>query len=421
MMTMLRLALLMPPWASTLFPRGALSQTAQDFATLRAQWNNPRDIVSILTVIGGDIVQGALAQLCSSNPPYFTPVAFSFGWVSYSFSAILSAIGSHRFAPQPDCPCTLIEVDMGYPRDVRSWVLSRLVRDYEFPGDKTPRGLTLSFYRTSPKKLMGVPDHDWVYYSGVMVIALQLGIAIIPGALFGNWVIFILTFGGVLLVQLQASLPQWRKELWMARPIEQGKHEVVCLTRGNGSSYVMVIRSDGCGRKMSDLAAGREVKEKTTVPATFLLAIMWLIHLFCMGGVANNSWYPLIIGALGMLQNALASGARRSPGALGIHLEEEVRVVHNDKVFKALMEAEEVEKRVGIVLIDVFFPGGLRPDEEAWKQEKLAQYAMEKQKKKQANEQEQRKALSSDPSPPIQGLNQPSQLTQAYVDTPVTT
>jgi hypothetical protein len=236
---------------------------------------------------------------------------------------------------------------------------------------------------------MGVPDRDWVYYSGVMVITLQLAIAIIPGALFGNWVIFILAFGGVLLVQLQASLPQWQKELWAARSIESGKHEVVCLTRGNGSSYVMVIRSDGCGLKMSDLAAGREVKEKTTVPATFLLAMLWLIHLFCMGGVARDSWYPLIIGALGMLQNALASGARRRPGALGIHLEE-VRIVHNDKVFKALKEAEEVEKRVGIMLTDVFFPGGLRPEEEKWKQDKLAQYAMEKQKKKQ---EEQRKAL----------------------------
>jgi hypothetical protein len=402
----------MPPRIpSNVFPRGPLSQIAEDSTSLRAQWHNPSDIVSILTVIGGDVVRGALAQLSSSNPRYFTPVAFSFGWVAYSFSAILSAIGSRRFAPEPDCACTLIEVDMGYARDVRSWVLSRLVRDYELPGE-TPRGLTLSFYHTSPKKRMGVPDRDWVFHSGVMVIILQLGIATIPGALYGNWLILILTFGGVLLVQLQASLPQWQKELWAARPIVQGKHEVVCLTRGNGSPYVMVIRSDGCGLKMSDLAAGREVKEKTTVPATLTLATLWLIHLFCIGGIENNMWYPLIVGALGMLQNALAAGARRRPGALGIHLEE-VHKVQNDKVFKALVEAEEVEKRVGIMLTDVFFPGGLRPDEEAWKQAKLAQYAMEK-KKKRANEQEQREALSSHSS-----SHPSSQLTR--VDVPVTT
>jgi hypothetical protein len=175
---------------------------------------------------------------------------------------------------------------------------------------------------------------------------------------------------------------------------------------------VMVIRSDGCGLKMSDLAAGREVKEKTTVPATLILATLWLIHLFCIGGIENNMWYPLIVGALGMLQNALAAGARRRPGALGIHLEE-VHKVQNDKVFKALEEAEEVEKRVGILLTDVFFPGGLRPDEEAWKQAKLAQYAMEK-KKKRANEQEQREALSSHSS-----SHPSSQLTR--VDVPVTT
>jgi len=365
----------MPP---ELLPRSPLSQSAQDFASLRAQWSNPKDIISILTIIGGDIVRGALAQLCSSRPQFFTPVAFSFGWVAYSFAAILSAIGSRRLAPEPDCSCTLIEIDTGYPREVKSWVLSRLVRDFEFPGE-TPRGLTLVFYHTSPNKTMGHPDRDWVYYSGVMVIALQLGIAVIPGALFGNWLIFILTFAGVLLAQCQAALPQWRKELWEASRIMPGKHEVVCLTRGNGSPYVIVIRSDGCGLKISDLAAGREVREKSTVPATFILTILWLIHLFCTNGVGENSWYPLLIGALGMLQNGLASGARRKPSALGFHLDE-VRVVQNDKVFKALMEAEAVEKRVGILLTDVFFPGGLKPEEEAWKVGKLAEYTLAKEK-----------------------------------------
>jgi hypothetical protein len=272
-------------------------------------------------------------------------------------------------------------VDTGYARDVRSWVLSRLVRDYEFPGSQTPRGLTISFYNTSPTKTMGVPDRDWVYYSGIMVILLQLGIATIPGALFGNWLIFILTFGGVFLAQLQACLPQWRKELWQARPVVEGKHEVVCLTRGNGSSYVMVIRSDGCGLKMSDLASAREVREKTTIPGTFLLALLWLVHTFCTNGVENDSWYLIIIGALGMLHNALASGARRKPGALGIHLQEGC-VVQNDKVFNALKEAEEVERRVGIALLDVYFPGGLRSDEEAWKKGKIEQYATEKKQRK---------------------------------------
>lgn len=358
-----------------LSPRGPSSQTSVNFALIKEDWSNPSDILSILTVIGGDIVQGALTQLTSSHR-FFAPVAFSFGWVAYSFSAILAAIGSHRLAPDPDCPCVLIDVSTGYARDVKSWVLSRLVRDYEFPGEQPP-GLTITFYHTSPVKPTGVPGRDWLYYSGVIVIIAQLGIAVIPGVLFGNWLILILTFGGLCLIQVHASLPQWRKELWGARPVAEGKQEVVSLTKGNGSSYVMVIRSDGVGLRLVDLAAGREVSSRTTVPAIFLLSILWLVHLFCMTGVVNNSWYSFLIGGLGMLQNAVASGARRRPQASGFHLDK-VHEIHNKKVFVALKEAEEVERKVGIQLTDIFFPGGLRPEEEAWKQGKIADYAMEK-------------------------------------------
>ncbi|KAJ6588671.1 hypothetical protein B0H19DRAFT_1100579 [Mycena capillaripes] len=360
------------PSFSAIFSRGHLSDTVNNFNELKTQWRDPRDILTILTVIGGDIVRGALAQLCSSGPRHFTPVALSFGWVSYSFSAILAAIGSRRLAPDPDCPCTLIEVETKYPRDVRSWVLSRVVRDYNFKGPE-PRGLTVSFYQTVLEKTMGVPDRDWVYWTGVLVIVIQLSIAVIPGALSGNWVILILTFGGIVLVQLQASLPQWKKEMWAGRKIDPEKPEVVCLTRGNGSAFAMVIRNRS-GIRMSDMASGREVLDKTTVPATLILAVLWLIHLFCTAGLESDSWYSLAIGAIGMVQNALASGVRRRWGALGIHLMK-VNEVHENKVFRTLMAAEEVEKNVGVVLTDIYFPGGLRADEEKWKQEKINSYS----------------------------------------------
>ncbi|KAF8173741.1 hypothetical protein K438DRAFT_1849897 [Mycena galopus ATCC 62051] len=359
------------PSPTKLLSRGPLSD--EDFTQLSAQWTNPKDVLTILTVIGGDIVQGAIAQLCSSNPRHFTPVALSFGWVAYAFSAILSAIGSRRLTPEPEISCTLIDVSSRYSRDVRSWVLSRLVRDYEFPGE-TPRGLTVAFYRTLPNKTMGFPDRDWVYWTGVAVIVLQLAIAIIPGALDGDWLILILTFGGLVLVQLQASLPQWKKEIWAGRRIGKGKEEVVCLTKGNGSAFVMVIRSEGCGIRLSDMAAGAEVRDGSTIPWTLALAVLWLIHLFCMSGLQTDSWYSLLIGATGMLQNAIASGARRDPSALGIHLEK-IGEVQKDKVFAALVAAEEKEKNVGVLLTDVYFPGILRPHEERWKQEKIHENA----------------------------------------------
>ena len=53
-------------------------------AWLRGQWSNPSDIFTILLIIGGDIVQVAIAQLCGGPIKYLTPVSFSFGWVSRS-------------------------------------------------------------------------------------------------------------------------------------------------------------------------------------------------------------------------------------------------------------------------------------------------------------------------------------------------
>ncbi|KAF7968405.1 hypothetical protein HWV62_30641 [Athelia sp. TMB] len=358
-----------------ILPRGPSTQTAANFASIKAQWTDPSDILTILTIIGGDIIQGALAQLVSSHPRPFTPVAFSFGWVAYSFSAVLQAVGSRRLLPDPDCSCVLIDVSSGYPRDIKSWALARMVRDHEIPYDKTT-GLTFTFFETLPKQT-GVPEHDWVYITGALTILLQLGIAVIPGALFGNWTILIVTFGGNLLAQAQAIVPQWRQELWRARPVDQGKQEVVCLTKGNGSAYVIVIKSAGHGLRLGDLAGAREIRLRSTVPFTFLMAVLWLVHLFTVQGVNQNSWYLLAVGGIGMVQNAFASGVRRKPSAHGFHIKE-VAKVHRHKVWDALVAAEEIEKKVGLCLVDTFFPGGLRSHEEAWVEQKKAEYAKEK-------------------------------------------
>jgi len=67
--------------------QGAKAKTSSDAvrAALRAQWQRPGDILSLLLLVGGDVVQKALAQLVSvtfrpfgaSLNIYVTPVAFS--------------------------------------------------------------------------------------------------------------------------------------------------------------------------------------------------------------------------------------------------------------------------------------------------------------------------------------------------------
>jgi hypothetical protein len=56
---------------------------------LRAQWTNPNDIFTILLIIGGEVVQVAMGQLCAGPVPFLTPVAFSFGWVLNTYSCTL--------------------------------------------------------------------------------------------------------------------------------------------------------------------------------------------------------------------------------------------------------------------------------------------------------------------------------------------
>ncbi|KAI0046633.1 hypothetical protein FA95DRAFT_1458706, partial [Auriscalpium vulgare] len=96
-----------------------------------------------------------------------------------------------------------------------------------------------------------------------------------------------------------------------------------------------------------------------------VLAILWIAHLLTVAGLQNDAWYSFAVGALGMVQNVVAAGARRTPGAHGIHLEE-ASVIYERKVFAALRSAEAIECGVGISLLPVFFPGSLTEEEEAW-------------------------------------------------------
>lgn len=74
----------MPPYMpDRLLPRDPPSQ-------VRKQWSHPSDILSLLLIVGPDVIQRALAQLAGTS---VTPLVFSFGWVAYAVSAIASALG----------------------------------------------------------------------------------------------------------------------------------------------------------------------------------------------------------------------------------------------------------------------------------------------------------------------------------------
>lgn len=66
------------------------SNSGTTTSQLKAQWTSPSDILSLLLLLGPDVIQQALAQVVGRR---VTPVAFSFGWVAYAMNALLSAVG----------------------------------------------------------------------------------------------------------------------------------------------------------------------------------------------------------------------------------------------------------------------------------------------------------------------------------------
>src|SRR5271170_3435680 len=97
------------------------STNSSDSALLRTQWSNPSQILSLLLLVGGNIIQIAIAQFAGVRPfkrykwaenISLTPVAFSFGWVAYTFVSMMAVIGDQRLMPDgPDCPSIVMNCD----------------------------------------------------------------------------------------------------------------------------------------------------------------------------------------------------------------------------------------------------------------------------------------------------------------------
>ncbi|CAA9964884.1 hypothetical protein PTMSG1_08243 [Pyrenophora teres f. maculata] len=368
----------------------AFGASSQEFS---AQWKNPSDVFSVLLILGGDVVARALAQLAGSG---ITPVAFSFGWVAYAVTAVVSAVGENKLMPLPDCACKVINGKTGYVRDNCSWVLGRIVRDYEswmddgnpsgeiharvnkMIDDKwgremsisgstvekpTQAGLCVSVYSAEKAR----PDHLRVndYLLGLATAVIQLLMGAIPCFLFGDWSVLLVTAAGIVLVLLSGSLSQWAKEKWACR---RDSKKTVILTRGNGSQHAIVIIGRGKGLDLEDLAAGpMNVNASASYKTRFTvigLALSWILVLITAAGIRENTWFLLAVGGIGIAQNIFVAGWKRRPEDFGIPLKFE-KVIGDAKVMNCLLEVEKTLPYVGRSMRDTFFPGTLRSEEKA--------------------------------------------------------
>ena len=313
------------------------------------------------------------------------------GWVAYAVSAVVSAVGENKLMAAADCACKVINGNNGFVRDNTSWIIGRLVRDFESwkhpsaqqcvehlireqwkitqakaPGGRVvPRpirgGLCISVYRAKEAK-PGHPGRDLPYYTGFLTSILQLAFAAIPIGLFGDWGIMLVTAAGIILSFASGSLPQWKSEKWACRG---NATKTVVLTKGNGSQHAIVIIGDGKGLDLEDLAAAGTIMPPPSGHVkltTMLLAVLWTLLLVTASGIKENTWFLLLVGGVGMLQNIYAAGVSRRPEDYGVPLEF-VEVIGNPKAMQALFTLEENYPSVGRSLLTTFFPADLRRDE----------------------------------------------------------
>jgi hypothetical protein len=195
-----------PPSAISHAIKILVRASAQTKDLLAIQWHNPTNITSVLSVIGGDVIMKALAQLAGGTS-VIVPVAFSFGWVAYSFSSLLAVVGDGRLMPPPDCEAIVINVESGYRRRNRSWVIGRLLRDFSTPLDNNV-GLKIAVFEAMAEGELSCNQLvDWIWWSGLGIIVLQLGIAALPCGLYGDWGILMVTAIGIFLALATGALP----------------------------------------------------------------------------------------------------------------------------------------------------------------------------------------------------------------------
>ncbi|KAL9621520.1 MAG: hypothetical protein Q9160_004050 [Pyrenula sp. 1 TL-2023] len=381
---------------------GWTSSTSQ----LATQWTNPNDVLSVLLIIGADIVQKAIAQ---TSGGLFTPVCFSFGWVAYSLLSLIGILGDGRLLPNPDYPVKVFNLNSGYVRDNKNWIIGRILRDNAiFMERENPldgNAIRISIYEArADHKTSAVAGSGRVRYFGVLIMACQLAIAAIPMILYQEWTIFMVTSAGTILAIIAAALPQWQAE---KLPNKRKSNKWFALTSGNGSRDIMVVLGNGQCLDLEELSVpemprserlwhsvpyfatavtenGEQLTHGNGIPrrkcialrgtpfgflltvvVTASLTLFWLAILISVAGLRSHTWYLLLVGGLGIFQNAAVAAVSRDPQKRNLPLTL-VDIIMTRKVMDGLMDLEVTYPTSAKRLLQEYFPGSLRPEESWW-------------------------------------------------------
>ncbi|KAJ5921919.1 hypothetical protein N7516_009622 [Penicillium verrucosum] len=98
------------------------------------------------------------------------------------------------------------------------------------------------------------------------------------------------------------------------------KTKTVCLLRGNGHRHAMVLTGKDGAVDLEKMATATSESLSETPWLLGGLVLLWTFLLIMLSGLKENTWFLVLIGGLGMVQNICASAARRHPEALNLHI-----------------------------------------------------------------------------------------------------
>lgn len=176
----------------------------------------------------------------------------------------------------------------------------------------------------------------------------------------------LITVVGIVLCLASGALPQWEEEKMGVRRLTKAKD--ILLTQGNGAHEVIVIRCLPGTLNLEDLATPYRDMQSPLATQVLASAIagLWVALLISIAGWELHTWFLLGIGLLGIVHNIFVAAVPRNPRAYGIDMEY-VDTIVEEKTIGSLWRLEDHIPGAGIALVDIFFPGKLRDDEqEKW-------------------------------------------------------
>ena len=209
----------------------------------------------------------------------------------------------------------------------------------------------------------GKASHDFITWAGLFVAWVQIMASTVPAISDNDFNTFCLTLFATSLTFSQAFLPQWSDEV---RNCRKDSKKTIVLTAGNRRGDALVIIGNSHGLDLEDMAAASHTGSFTPSSprdrrmsrmgwsavslSIILMALVLIPTIF-----ATSAWYLFYIAGIGFIYNLTIAHYPRHPSTHGLHLAYK-ETIAADSVMETLVIAETKYPRLGLSMVNVFYP-----------------------------------------------------------------